>query len=129
LKEKGYKIAATVLKGEGVISPEEIPLGAPLALCLGTEETGLSEKAIKMADYRVRIPMYGFTESFNISVAAAIFLSQILERLRNSQKNDSGNLPQWKLDCEEKNLIKLDWHRKCVKNYNKILNHLLSKKK
>ena len=52
--------------------------------------------------------MYGFTESFNISVSAALSLFHLSEKLRNSQID-------WKLSDEEQTEIKLNWARKVIK--------------
>jgi len=72
-----------------------------------------------MADFRIKIPMYGFTESFNISVAAAICLYSASTRLRNSQINSK----EIGLKEDLKDKLRLDWHKKCVKNADKILIH------
>lgn len=73
LRERGYRIAATCWT-EDAIPIQELDLSTPVALAFGTELTGLSRAAIKAADVRTYIPMYGFTQSFNISVAAALCL-------------------------------------------------------
>jgi tRNA (guanosine-2'-O-)-methyltransferase len=119
LKDQGYKIAATTLEGEKIIPIEEVPLDSPLAICFGTEDMGLSDEIINMADFRIKIPMYGFTESFNISVAAAICLYSASTRLRNSQINSK----EIGLKEDLKDKLRLDWHKKCVKNADKILIH------
>ena len=56
----------------------------------------------------VKIPMHGFTESLNISVAAAILLQDISSRLR---RTDSVN---WKLSVEEKDEISREWTLKNI---------------
>lgn len=114
LQEDGFKIVATTLNKENAITPDELPLDDPLALCFGTEELGVSETVYKFADYKLKIPMYGFTESFNISVAAALCLNTLSTRLRTSQ------IP-WPLSEEEKNALRFNWYRKSVKNANKLL--------
>jgi tRNA C32,U32 (ribose-2'-O)-methylase TrmJ len=45
---------------------------------------GLTPIALEMSDAFVKIPMYGFTESFNISVSAALSLYHLTEKLRRS---------------------------------------------
>ena len=67
LKERGYKLVATV-PSEGAFTPDDIPLDTPLAFCFGTELTGISDTLRNASDMQLRIPMVGFTESFNISV-------------------------------------------------------------
>lgn len=119
LKNDGFKIVATTLQAEKTIAPEDLPLNSPVALCFGTEDLGVSDIVDEMSDFKLKIPMYGFTESFNISVAAALCLQILTSRLRNSQ------IP-WKLTDEEKTAMRFDWFRKSVKNADKILQKLLS---
>ena len=119
LKKQGYDIAITALTGDKLIPLEELPLTSPLALCFGTEDMGVSEEAEKFADYRVNIPMAGFTESFNISVAAAISLYSTTTRLRNTPELRE----KIKLNKTLTDKLRLDWHKKCCNNSNRILMH------
>lgn len=106
LKRKGYRIVATTPRADSV-TPHNIPLHEPLAFCFGTELTGLSDAIMQHADIHLRIPMYGFTESYNISVSAAITLFTVMERLRAS------DVP-WRLNADELLALKLEWARKMV---------------
>jgi len=107
LRSQGYKIVATSPhKDEFML--DELPLDQKTALVFGTELEGLSDLALENADYFVKIPMYGFTESFNISVSAAISLYSLTEKLRNSDVN-------WQLQEDEILDIKLDWVRNVIK--------------
>lgn len=106
LKEKGYHIVATSPRADSV-TPESIPLDRPMAFCFGTELTGLSEGMMANADLLLRIPMHGFTESYNISVSAAIVLYTVMQRLRNS------DVP-WRMAPDELDALKLSWARKTV---------------
>ncbi len=108
LKSRGYRIAATALRGD-CAGIEEAPLDRPLALCFGTEESGLSGNALAGADLRVRLPMHGFTQSYNVSVCAALCLYELCGRLRRERED-------WKLPRGEALEVKLEWLRKCVKN-------------
>jgi len=74
LKEKGYKIYASVLdkKAKGLNKIDII--SGKTAFVLGNEHSGLTKEAIKNADALFYIPMYGFVQSFNISVTAAMVL-------------------------------------------------------
>ena len=71
LREKGYQIVATSPHTKE-FSIHDLPINQPLALFFGTERRGLSEEILDQSDLKVHIPMYGFTESFNISVSVAI---------------------------------------------------------
>lgn len=106
LKEKGYRIVATSPHADSV-TPETIPLDTPLAFCFGTELTGLSDGMMAHADTFLRIPMHGFTESYNISVSAAIVLYTVMQRLRESEVD-------WRLDERSVDALKLSWARKTV---------------
>jgi tRNA (guanosine-2'-O-)-methyltransferase len=74
----------------------------------GTELEGLSPHAKAMADDFVKIPMYGFTESLNISVSAALLVRSITERLRNS------DIP-WQLSETDMLDIRIAWAKSVVK--------------
>ena len=83
LKERGYRIVATVPREDALLL-EDLPLGRPCALVFGTEDRGLSVQAVEQADLCVKIPMFGFTQSLNVSVCVALFLYQIRMKLENS---------------------------------------------
>ena len=73
LREQGYTVVATT-PHENDMLIDALPLDKKVALVFGTEQQGLSAYAMNHADAYVKIPMYGFTESFNISVCAGIAL-------------------------------------------------------
>jgi tRNA (guanosine-2'-O-)-methyltransferase len=112
LKNQGYKIIATSPHKDD-FTPESLPLDNKTALVFGTELEGLTDNAKEVADAYVRIPMYGFTESLNISVSAALLLFTLSERLRKSEIN-------WQLSEEEKTDTMLQWARNVVKRSDTI---------
>ena len=79
------------------------------SLFFGTELTGLSDTVLDQADAWLKIPMMGFTESFNISVSAAIILHYLSLELRRSSLN-------WQLDESQRDELLLDWLRKSIKH-------------
>jgi len=108
LRSKRYRIIATTPHKEDY-TIDNLPLeDGPVALLFGTELEGLTDWAIENADQYVKIPMYGFTESFNISVSAALATRTLTERLRQSDLS-------WQLTEEQKIDIRLQWARKVVK--------------
>ena len=116
LQNRGYKIVATTPHtDEHTIY--NVPLDEPLAVFFGTELHGLSKEALSEADYKVSIPMYGFTESFNISVSAAILLSHIRKRLEATDK-------EWKLNKEEQTRLKIQWCKESLKKGEQIENEI-----
>ena len=118
LKKKGYSVVAT-LPDEDSCYLEELPIEQPIALLFGTELTGLSPEAIQLADQTVKIPMYGFTTSFNISNSVAIILSFLAEKLRKSTIN-------WKLSEEEKEDLYFEWLQKSVKTPKLLIRKFLT---
>jgi tRNA (guanosine-2'-O-)-methyltransferase len=70
LKQQGYKVYATHL--EASVSLQEIDFTQPTAVVFGNEKDGVSQECLDLVDGRFIIPMQGFAQSFNISVAAAL---------------------------------------------------------
>lgn len=105
LKKRGYKIIATTPHTDE-FDIYNIPINEPMAFFFGTEFSGLSPEVLEQCDMRVKVPMYGFTESFNISVSAAILLSALRKRLNDSTI-------EWKLSKEDQIRLKTEW---CIKN-------------
>ena len=104
LKKKGYRIVATSPhKNDCNLQDFDLTKGKT-ALMFGTEMEGLSDIAFQEADEYLRIPMYGFTESFNLSVAAAVCLQHLSHQLR--QENID-----WELSESAKDQILLNWLR------------------
>lgn len=110
LKKQGYTIVATT-PHEGSCFLDELDISFKTALVFGTEKDGLSETALLNADKFVKIPMYGFTESFNISVSAALCLFHLTEKMRKSQI-------QWQLNPHEQADIKIQWVKQCLRDAN-----------
>ncbi len=101
LRNNGYTIVATTPhKNDTLIS--ELPLDKKVALVFGTEREGLSAYALEHADAFVKVPLYGFTESFNVSVCAGIVLYELTRRLRQSEID-------WHLSDEERIDVQLQW--------------------
>lgn len=117
LKDRGYKIIATTPHTDAH-TIFDVPIDQPLALLFGTEQHGLSEEAMEMADYYVKIPMYGFTESFNISVSAALTMNELRKRLEIQDAFD------WKLTEEEQIALKIKWCERVIKNPENVIKEL-----
>lgn len=120
LKSAGYKLVGTTPHVSGHALPD-YKIDQPIALIFGTEETGLSEYAMSEVDDFIRIPMVGFTESFNLSVSAAICLYQLTSFLQHSDIS-------WSLNEEEKEEIRLNWYKKVVRRSESLIKeHILGK--
>jgi tRNA (guanosine-2'-O-)-methyltransferase len=108
LRGKGYKILVADPADDGVPVKDINVNEGKIAIVFGNELRGASDYALKNCDQKITIPMFGFTESLNISVSVAICLNTLLPGLRDSEAN-------FPLTTEEKDFIKLNWYRKMVK--------------
>ena len=122
LREKGYQIVATTPHKDNVLL-EKFDVSKPSAFFFGTERTGLKDAVLQAADCHLRIPMFGFTESFNVSVSASLILQHTISKL----KNDASIY--WQLSEKEKEVLRLQWTKERVRqadmhirNYNKLVN-------
>ena len=120
LKNKGYRIIATTPHDNCHLLTDFDLSEGKCAFVFGTELTGVSQTVENMADGFIKIPMYGFTESFNISVSVAILLYQLTQKLHTSDLN-------WHIEGSEKLNIKLKWLRNSIKKPHLIEKYFLEK--
>ncbi|MBO6607596.1 RNA methyltransferase [Psychroserpens sp.] len=113
LKSKGYKIVATTPHRNDTLL-KDFDVTQKSCFFFGRETEGLSQDVIDAADSFLKIPMVGFTESLNISVSAAIILQDITTRLKSTDIN-------WKLSDEDVLEKRLDWCKKTIKSYDKLI--------
>jgi len=117
LRRQGYRIIATTPHEEDV-TIDEVPVSEKTALVFGAELKGLSDFALEHADGYARIPMVGFSESFNISVGAALCLYDMTTRLRKSEVN-------WTLSDTEKLDLKCEWLENSVRAADRLKQRFL----
>ena len=113
LREKGYQIVATTPHKDAYLL-NDFDISKKSAFFFGTEKEGLSEKVLAQADTYLKIPMVGFTESLNISVAVAIVLQQLTDKLRRS------NI-KWQLTDEERYSVLEQWTKISVRNVKDVM--------
>ena len=101
LKQRGYRIIA-MDPAPGGKTVDQLDIGDKLALCFGSEEPGLSATLLGLADETVKIPIHGFTQSYNLSVSAGISLYTLVTALRNSAVN-------WRLDEQDATDLYIKW--------------------
>ncbi len=118
LKQKGYSIIATSPHKDD-INLNDLSLDRKTALVFGTELDGISDTVSELADGFVRIPMAGFSESFNISVSVAICLYNLTRRLKSSEID-------WQLSEVEQEDLTYRWLKKSVKAGEQIEKAFLS---
>jgi len=113
LKGKGYQIVATTPHTNDCLL-HEFDVTKKSCFFFGRETEGLSQEVIDQADCYLKIPMSGFTESLNISVSAAIILQHVTTKLKQTDI-------AWELTKEEQQEKRLDWIKKTIKSYDKIV--------
>jgi tRNA (guanosine-2'-O-)-methyltransferase len=116
LKKQGYQLIATTPHKDDCLL-EELPVQKKTALLFGTEMQGLTPEAISMADGFTKIPMEGFTESFNISVSVAISLYHLTHKIKQ-------DVSSWQLSDNEQLDVMLEWLMQSVKNAEGLVNQL-----
>lgn len=117
IKERGYKILAVSPEKNAIMLPD-YDLKEPVALVFGTEKEGVTEEILDFADETLAIPMYGFTKSFNVSVAAAICFYDLKQKLVKSDF-------EYKLSNEKLWNLKVRWAKNSIKSGEEILQKYL----
>ena len=95
---------ATPLASDAAQLAEALP--PRLAIVLGSEGAGVSKTMLDAADRRVYLPMFGFTESYNLSVSAALVLQRLLDACPESR----GDLPD-----DEMMSTRREWYAQLAK--------------
>ena len=113
LKGEGYDIIATT-PHENDCFVDDFDVSRKSAFFFGKENTGLSQQILDQADGYVKIPMFGFSESFNISVSVALLLQSLMRKLHNDDTID------WRLTEKEIIDLKIDWSIKTIQNGDRI---------
>lgn len=113
LKNSGYQIIATTPHDNSTLL-HEFDVSKKSAFFFGKESDGLSDTVMNAADGFLKIPMYGFTESLNISVSAAIILQSVVAKMKQSDV-------KWQLSEEEKFEIEMQWLQKTIKASEEII--------
>ena len=113
LRAQGYQIVATTPHKDAYFL-NDFDISKKSAFFFGTEKEGLSQQVLSQADTYLKISMVGFTESLNISVAVAIVLQQLTDKLRRSQV-------AWQLTDEERLSTLINWTKKSIRNVRDVL--------
>ena len=119
LKAEGYQIIATTPHNTDCDLFDLDMSKGKVALIFGAEVRGCSEETLALADKKMKIPMYGFTESFNISVSVSLCLQHLIYKLRNTDI-------EWKMTEDEKDKAMLQWLKNSIKSSAQIEEKFLS---
>ena len=104
LRRRGMALTAT--RPDGEMRIEDLDGSKPRALLFGNEHDGLSDEVVAQCTEVVRIPMFGFTQSFNLSVSVALMVQRAAE-LRRAALGRPGDLSD-----EKKQLLRAAWYSK-----------------
>ena len=111
LQSNGMQVVAAHLS-DRAISYRDVDFTKPTALLLGAEKEGVSENIAELVDQPIIIPMMGMVQSFNVSVAAAIILSEA-----QHQREKAGLYQSNRLDQETYNTTLFRWAHPRVATY------------
>ena len=122
LKAEGFQVVATTPHNTDCALYDLDVTKKKTALIFGSEVNGCSQETLELADKRMKIPIYGFTESFNISVSVSLCLQHLTYKMRNSNID-------WELSDIEKDEVLLQWLRNSIKSSTQIEEDYLKKLK
>lgn len=113
LKDQGFKIVATIPdENSGLLT--NLDTKTKTAFVFGAEKNGVSNDVLKLCDSKISIPMFGFTESYNISVSVAISLFYFIHETKKQNSN-------WKLsEFEQKEMLQ-KWTKQSIKKCDLIV--------
>ena len=121
IKNRGYKILAVSPENNATMLPD-YQMNEPVALVFGTELEGVTDEILDFADETLAIPMYGFTKRFNVSVAAAICVYELKQKLNKSNID-------YKLSEEKLWKMKVRWAVNSIRSGEEILEKYLRERK
>jgi len=103
LHAEGYEVVATALS-DSAEPIHQAPLTEPrTALLIGSEQRGLSEQALSLADRKLTIPMRGMVQSLNLSVTAALCLYEL------TRQRIAAGIERYLLPEEEADALARQW--------------------
>ena len=117
IRSRGYKIVAVSPEKNATMLPD-FRITEPVALVFGTEWQGVTDDFLEFCDETLAIPMYGFTQSFNVSVAAAICCYDLKQKLLHSGIN-------YKLSDEKRLELMIKWAVNSIPSGKEILRKFL----
>ena len=109
MKRQGYRVWASDLNPNSK-DVRELSWDKPVCIVMGNEELGITQEMRSLADETFTLPMYGFAESFNLSVATAITCAHMSASSKISDEgNTSGPIQPGDLGEHEVNCLRLKW--------------------
>ena len=121
LKSKGYQIIATTPHNTDCDLYDININQGKIALFFGSEVKGCSKEMLEIADKKIKIPIYGFTESYNISVSVALCLQHLTYNMRQSNV-------KWQLPISQAEQVLTQWLTNSIKSGEKIKEDYLKRR-
>ncbi len=120
LKANGYRIVATTPHAQQN-ALQDFDISSKAAFFFGSEDPGVSHLVEENADEFLTVPIYGFTESYNVSVATALILQHVTRKLHLSDVS-------WQLTENEKQDLLLEWTMKSVRSSELLVKRFLAER-
>ncbi|MEE2651447.1 MAG: tRNA (guanosine(18)-2'-O)-methyltransferase TrmH [Pseudomonadota bacterium] len=111
LQGDGYQVLAAHLDA-GSVDYRQPDYTRPTAILLGAEKRGVSAEACALADAHITIPMMGMVQSYNVSVAAGIILSEA-----QYQRDQQGLYDRPRLDEQTYRQTLFEWAHPQVRDF------------
>ncbi|MBA3461676.1 MAG: RNA methyltransferase [Deltaproteobacteria bacterium] len=118
LQSRGFRVYATLPGAPHTI--EDVDVGSPIAVAFGNEHAGLRDTTVAACDGALGVAMFGFTESFNLSVTVALAMNRLATR-RREVIGASGDLPE-----EQRRLLRARWFALKIRGAVGVLDRLLA---
>lgn len=118
IKNRGYRMVAVSPEKNAGMLPDLV-IAEPVALIFGTEWQGVSDDFLDFCDETLAIPMYGFTQSYNVSVAAAICCYDLKQKLLRSGIG-------YKLNEEKRMELMIRWAVRSIPSGEQILHNFIA---
>ena len=91
VRARGYRVLSTAMDAEATV--DDIDWSQPAAVVMGNEHDGVSPALEAHVDQRFRVPMAGFSQSFNVSVATALIAYAATRHIRGTAAEASHAIP------------------------------------
>ncbi len=118
IRNRGYRLVAVSPENNATSLPD-FEITEPVALIFGTEWQGVSDDFLDFVDETLAIPMYGFTQSYNVSVAAAICCYDLKQKLLKSDTD-------YRLSNQKRMEMMIRWAVNSIPSGNEILKKYLA---
>ena len=117
LRTRGFRVFAT--RPDATDSIEDVDISTPLVVMFGNEHAGLSDIALATCDGALSVPMFGMTESFNLSVTVALAMSRLAAR-RRAYIRMPGDL-----DADRRAQLRARWFTFGIRGVERVLERVL----